>query len=52
LEAAERTILREALERWGWNITRAAEELEIDRATLHRRTRRLGIQRPRPEDGE
>jgi DNA-binding NtrC family response regulator len=50
LEEAERAILEEVLQRWGWNVTRAAEELGIDRATLHRRARRLGVERPRPDD--
>ncbi|MBU2691845.1 MAG: sigma-54 dependent transcriptional regulator [Candidatus Eisenbacteria bacterium] len=49
LEEAEKKIIEDVLQRWGWNVTRAAEELGVDRATLHRRTRRLGVQRPRPD---
>jgi len=49
LEASEREIVRDVLRRWGWNVTRAAQELGVDRATLHRRMRRLGVARPKPD---
>jgi two-component system nitrogen regulation response regulator NtrX len=46
MEAAERRILQETLSAWGWNVSRAAQALGVDRATLHRRLRRLGLRRP------
>lgn len=30
----------------GWNVSRAARRLGVDRSTVHRRIRRLGIRRP------
>jgi two-component system nitrogen regulation response regulator NtrX len=42
-------ILR-TLEEAGWNVSRAAERLGIDRASLHRKMKRLRVERPgRPE---
>jgi transcriptional regulator with PAS, ATPase and Fis domain len=41
--AMERERVRVALEEAGWNRTRAAERLGIDRSTLWRKMRRLGI---------
>jgi PAS domain S-box-containing protein len=40
----ERQRLLDALERSEWNRTRAAQDLGIDRSTLWRRMRKLGIQ--------
>jgi two-component system nitrogen regulation response regulator NtrX len=45
LEAAEREILETELAKVEWNVSRAARNLGIDRANLHRKMRRLGIER-------
>jgi two-component system, NtrC family, nitrogen regulation response regulator NtrX len=42
----ERTMLESTLQAAGWNVTLAAERLGIDRASLHRKMRKLGIRRP------
>ena len=42
----EAAWLREELRRAGWNISAAARLLGIDRTTLHRRMRRLGVSLP------
>lgn len=39
--------LSKVLERNGWNITRAAAELDIDRSTLSKQMKNLGIAKPR-----
>jgi transcriptional regulator of acetoin/glycerol metabolism len=39
-------VLKEDLRRAGWNISAAARLLGIDRTTLHRRMRRLGVNLP------
>ena len=39
-------VLREELRRAGWNVSAAARLLGIDRTTLHRRMRRLGVGLP------
>jgi sigma-54 dependent transcriptional regulator, acetoin dehydrogenase operon transcriptional activator AcoR len=39
-------VLREDLRRAGWNVSAAARLLGIDRTTLHRRMRRLGVTLP------
>ncbi len=44
--AGEAGILHEELRRNGWNVSAAARVLGIDRTTLHRRMRRLGITLP------
>jgi two-component system response regulator HupR/HoxA len=41
----ERGIIKETLERYGWNKTRAAECLGMTRQGLHRKLRRLNISR-------
>ncbi|MGW9330727.1 GAF domain-containing protein [Bosea sp. NPDC055594] len=46
LKNAERGILERALFRSGGNVTAAARELRVSRATLHRKLNRLGIERP------
>ena len=43
LEAHEKMLLRQALERAGGNIAAAARALGLDRSNLHRRLRRLGL---------
>lgn len=39
--------LMKVLERNAWNITRAAAELDIDRSTLSKQMKNLGIEKPR-----
>ena len=41
-EAAERAVLSRALARAGGNVTAAARELGISRATFHRKLGRIG----------
>ena len=43
---AERECLEVALELHGWNITRAAKQLDISRQHLHNRIRLHGLVRP------
>ncbi|MFN4242500.1 MAG: sigma-54-dependent transcriptional regulator [Tepidisphaerales bacterium] len=43
LATAERKILRAALERNGWNRSATAVELGIDRTTLYKKMRKLGL---------
>ncbi len=45
LEAAEKEILEAELNRAAWNVSQAARNLGIDRANLHRKMRKLGIER-------
>ncbi len=42
----ERAFLRRHLEANGWNITRTAERLGIERSNLHRKLRAFGLQPP------
>ena len=47
---ADRQRILRTLTESGWNVSRAAERLGIDRASLHRKMKRLGVERPgRPE---
>jgi two-component system nitrogen regulation response regulator NtrX len=50
LEAYERTLIVRALAAAGGNIARAARELGLDRANLHRKMRRMGLQRDGSSD--
>jgi DNA-binding NtrC family response regulator len=43
LREMEKYHIRNILERHGWNITRAAEALEINRVTLHKKIKRYGL---------
>ncbi len=43
--AAERAVLQRALARSGGNVSRAAKELDLSRATLHRKLKRLNLHR-------
>jgi DNA-binding NtrC family response regulator len=45
LEEEEERSLREALDLAGWNVSEAARQLGIDRASLHRKMKRYGIKR-------
>jgi Nif-specific regulatory protein len=45
LVSYERQIIKEALERYGWNKTRVARHLGLTRQGLHRKLRRYGIDR-------
>ncbi|MEZ4648125.1 MAG: sigma-54 dependent transcriptional regulator [Candidatus Eisenbacteria bacterium] len=49
---AERALVRRTLEECGWNVTRSARRLGIDRASLHRKMRRWDIARPGSESSE
>ncbi len=49
LREIERRQVAAILDECGWNITRAAETLGIDRVTLYNKMRRYGIQRPEPQ---
>jgi transcriptional regulator with PAS, ATPase and Fis domain len=46
LSDLEARLIRDVLERKGWNRAEAARELGIHKTTLYRRIRRLGIQLP------
>lgn len=45
-QCADAVALRETLRKSGWNISAAARSLGVDRTTLHRRMRRLGVSLP------
>ncbi len=45
LEDEEERSLRESLEAAGWNVSEAARQLGIDRASLHRKMNKYGIAR-------
>jgi two-component system nitrogen regulation response regulator NtrX len=44
-EAVERAFIRRRLQELGWNVSRTAESLGIERTHLHKKMRLLGIQR-------
>jgi two-component system, NtrC family, response regulator HydG len=46
LEEMEKTYILRVLEQCGWNQTRAAETLAIDRVTLHHKLKKYGWSRP------
>ena len=46
LQEIEISHIRAALEACGWNVSRAARQLDIDRATLNRKVKRFGLKRP------
>jgi DNA-binding NtrC family response regulator len=41
----ERRMIRRALERHGWNVTRAAGELGMERTALHKKMKSLGLEK-------
>ena len=45
LEAVERRILEDRIARFGGNMTRAAEDLGLERSHLYKKAKRLGIRR-------
>ncbi len=49
-EAAEEHLLQETLRAHKWNVTHAAKQLGISRATLHRKIRKYGIVSPNNQD--
>ncbi|MDZ7373717.1 MAG: sigma-54 dependent transcriptional regulator [candidate division KSB1 bacterium] len=46
LEAVERSHIEKVLAKTGWNISRAASILQIDRVTLYNKIRKYGLRRP------
>lgn len=44
-EEAERTFIEDTLERSGWNVSRAAQELGVERTNLHKKIKALGLKR-------
>ncbi len=44
-EEAERAYVEDTLERTGWNVSRAAQELGVERTNLHKKIKALGISR-------
>ena len=51
-EELERAFLEHQLARLGWNITKAATELRVERSNLSRRLKQLGITKPEPYAGK
>jgi len=45
LEAMEKVHIKSILEQMGWNITRTAEVLGIDRATLYKKIEKYGLRK-------
>jgi two-component system nitrogen regulation response regulator NtrX len=44
-EAVERAFIRRRLEEHGWNVSRTAESLGVERTHLHKKMKLLGIAR-------
>jgi DNA-binding NtrC family response regulator len=44
-EDAERAFIEETLDRLGWNVSRAAQELGVERTNLHKKIKTLGLRR-------
>lgn len=44
-EDAERAFIKETLDRVGWNVSKAASELGVERTNLHKKIKSLGIRR-------
>jgi DNA-binding NtrC family response regulator len=51
LAEIERRHISDVLDRTGWNISRTAEILEIDRATIYNKIKRYGLERPDSDGG-
>jgi transcriptional regulator of acetoin/glycerol metabolism len=45
IETAERAVIQRALARVGGNVSKAARDLDMSRATLHRKMSRFGLRR-------
>ncbi len=41
----EKAMITNALERHHWNVSRAAEELQLERTNLHKKMKSLGLER-------
>jgi two-component system response regulator HydG len=50
LKEVENTYITRVLEENGWNVTKAAGVLGINRVTLHKKIKRLGLKRTAPLD--
>ncbi|MCX5800231.1 MAG: sigma-54 dependent transcriptional regulator [Candidatus Eisenbacteria bacterium] len=50
LATAEEQAIRSALKRTSWNVSEAARTLGIDRVTLHKKMKRLGIEKRIADD--
>jgi DNA-binding NtrC family response regulator len=48
-ELAERHYVEATLRAFGWNVTRAAKALGIERTNLHKKLKALGIERDEPD---
>jgi two-component system response regulator HydG len=48
LEETQIAHLRKVLKEFDWNITKAAEALEINRVTLHKKIKKYGLRPDRP----
>jgi DNA-binding NtrC family response regulator len=44
-EEAERAYIADTLDRYGWNVSRASQELGVERTNLHKKIKSLGIRR-------
>lgn len=49
-ESREKDLVRLAMEKAEWNVSRAAVDLGISRPTLYQLLARYGLKKPRPED--
>jgi two-component system nitrogen regulation response regulator NtrX len=47
-EQAERAYILETLDRVGWNVSRASQDLGVERTNLHKKIKLLGIRRETP----
>ncbi|MFH1312545.1 MAG: sigma 54-interacting transcriptional regulator, partial [Candidatus Eisenbacteria bacterium] len=52
VEDFEKSLILSELKRTGWNVSKAASRLGIDRANLHRKMRRYAIHREEGADSE
>jgi DNA-binding NtrC family response regulator len=52
LHDAEAAHIRTILDDFGWNISRAAKALEVDRTTLHKKIRKYGLQHPNSQNSD
>ena len=45
LRDMEKQYIRRILQECGWNVTKAAKVLDINRVTLHKKMKRLAVQK-------